>query len=217
MKNTVGRALSALVLVACIIFAQVPGITGTAAQEPIFRAPFVLKLRVDDQHYYEEHFEKVPYVAENDVYLFAGENFGINVAVAGNQISQITYQRDPAKCDVEFKFTQEQSPKGLMMVLVTRNRLKRRLSFDALMTVPEKEEIYKTSVLPVEPSLSNFESWPHPIVQLVLRNFRFSENGPKQSAGQEKPKDHTKTDTVDPKTGDLRLQIPVVASTKPKH
>jgi hypothetical protein len=109
------------------------------------------------------------------VYLFAGENFGINVAITNDQISRVTYQRDIAKADVEFKFTQEDSPNGPMMMLVTRNKLKHKLFFDALMTVPNRKEVYKTNVLPVERALSNFESWPHPIVQLVLRNFRFSE------------------------------------------
>lgn len=151
------------------------------AQGSIFRAPFVLKLHIDNERYYEEHFDKIPYVIGSNVYLFAGENFGINATITDNQISRITYQRDPAKSDVGFTFTQEKSPSGPVMMLVTRNRLKRRLFFDALMTVPEKKEIYKTSVLPVEPNLSNFESWPHPIVQLVLRNFRFSKEGTQQS------------------------------------
>jgi hypothetical protein len=62
-----------------------------------------------------------------------------------------------------------------MMLLTIRNKLKRRLYLDALMTVPGEKEIYKTSILPIEPGLSDFESWPHPIVQLVLRDFRFSE------------------------------------------
>jgi hypothetical protein len=145
--------------------------------EPAFRAPFSLKLHVDNEHYYEQKFDRVPYVADGDVYLFAGEAFGINVTVAGDQLAGITYQPDPAKADVEFKFTQEKSPDGFMMLLVTRNKLKRKLFFDAQMTIPAKTEIYKTSVLPVEPNLSNFESWPHPIVQLVLNNFRFSESG----------------------------------------
>ena len=100
--------------------------------------------------------------------FFCGETFGINVSIAENKISRITYQRDPTKADVEFKFTQEKSPNGLMMLLVIRNKLKRSLFLDAKMTVPEKKEIYKTSVLPVKASLSNVESWPHPIVQLVL-------------------------------------------------
>jgi hypothetical protein len=63
-----------------------------------------------------------------------------------------------------------------MMMLVTRNGLKHRLLFDALMTVPDKKGIFKTSIIPIEPGLSNYESWPHLIVQLVLRNFRFVES-----------------------------------------
>jgi hypothetical protein len=35
---------------------------------------------------------------------------------------------------------------------------------------------YKTSVVPIGPHLSNFESWPQPIDQLALNNFGFTEN-----------------------------------------
>jgi hypothetical protein len=156
---------SALALGILVRAAQAPA--DTIEQEPGFRPPFVVKW-----HHHEEHFDRVPYVAGNEVHLFAGENFGINVTIVDDQISRITYQPDPAKADVEFKFTQEK--KGPMMMLVTRNGLKRRLFFDALMTVPEKKGVYRTRVLPVEPTFTNVESWPHPIVQLVLRNFRFS-------------------------------------------
>jgi hypothetical protein len=150
---------------------------GTAQEELVFRVPFTLKLHIDKDQYYQQTFDHIPYVANGAVYLFAGENFGINVTITDNRPSEITYQRDPAKADVELKFTQETSPDGFMMLLVTRNKLKRKLFFDALMTEPGKKEIYKTSVLPVEPNLSNFESWPHPIVQLILSNFRFKESG----------------------------------------
>jgi hypothetical protein len=176
------RSIVALVTTTLVLSsACFPQAKSATQEEPVFRAPFKLKLHVDNEHYYEETFDRVPYVAEKDVYLFAGETFGINVTITENQLSRITYQRDPAKADVEFAFTQEKSPNGWMMLLVIRNRLKRKLFLDALMTIPEKKGIYKTSVLPVEPNLSNFESWPHPIVQLVLRNFRFSENGSKQT------------------------------------
>lgn len=169
-------------LVVFLLLAIVPAQPQTDAknheQELVFRSPFALKLHVDNEHYYEEKFDRVPYVADGDVYLFAGEAFGVNVAVTGDRLFRITYQPDPAKADVEFKFTQEKSADGFMMLLVTRNKLKKKLFFDAMMTVPGKTEIYKTNVLPVDPDLSNFESWPHPIVQVVLRNFRFSESGP---------------------------------------
>lgn len=173
-----------------------------AQESPIFREPFVLKLRIDSDRYYQEKFDRVPYVAENEVYIFAGESFGITATITDNEISRVTYQRDSRKADVAFKFTQESSPNGPMMVLVTRNKLKQKLFFDALMTVPEKKEIYKTTVLPVRPSLSTVESWPHPIVQLVLRNFRFSE----------KPKEQT--EIVDPQTGNVHLTIPIPTTTK---
>ncbi len=167
-----GAALAVLFLSA-LTFAQSQA--DETIQGPVFRAPFVLKLRIDDERYYEQHFDRIPYVMGDDVYLFVGENFGINVMITGSQIFRIIYQPDAAKADVEFAFTQEKSLHGPMMMLVTQNRLKRRLFFDALMTIPDKKEIYKTSILPVEPGLSSYESWPHPIVQLVLRNFRFSE------------------------------------------
>jgi hypothetical protein len=177
-KNIALRGSLAFVL---IIFVLCPLLWGqaknTTHEEAVFRAPFALKLHIDNERYYEQNFDRIPYVAENEVYLFAGETFGINVTVTDDRLSQIAYQRDPTKADVEFKFTQEKSPDGFMMLLVTRNKLKRRLFFDAMMTVPGEKEIYKTSVLPAEPNLSNFESWPHPIVQLVLSNFRFSESG----------------------------------------
>ncbi len=160
-------------------------------EEPVFRAPVKLKLHIDNDRFYEGTFDHVPYVADNDVYLFAGEAFGIDVTVTEGEISHIAYERNWAKADVELRFTQEKSQNGWMMMLVIRNKLKRRLYLDAVMTLPGKDELFTTNVLPVEPNLSDFESWPHPIVQLVLRNFRFSE----------KPKEQT--ETVDPKTGNV--------------
>jgi hypothetical protein len=150
-----------------------------ATQEPAFRPPFDLKLHIDKEHYYEQHFDKIPYVVEGDVYLFAGESFGVNVTVVDNQITGLSYQPKVNKSDISFRFTQEKVNKNeMMMMLVTRNGLKHRLLFDALMTVPNKSGVLKTSIIPIEPGLSNFESWPQPIVQLVLRNFRFVDSVP---------------------------------------
>jgi hypothetical protein len=64
------------------------------------------------------------------------------------------------------------------MALTIKNNLKVWVQMDALMTVPGKKGIYKTSILPVPPGLLDYESWPHPIVQLVLRNFRVVAKSP---------------------------------------
>jgi hypothetical protein len=165
----------ALVVLLSTAFAHAQAQATPGAQEPVFRAPFDLKLGIDKEHYYQQHFDRIPFVADNHVYLFAGEEFGINVTVVDDQINGVNYQADLSKCDVAFKFWQEKSPDGLMMMLITRNGLKRRLAFDALVTIPQKKGIKSTTVLPVDAGLTNYESWPDPIVQLVLRNFRFSE------------------------------------------
>lgn len=172
--------LSFLTVLSC----QLLGEEQSPAQEstPTFREPFTLKLRVDQEHYYEQHFDKVPYVAKNDVYLFVDDHFGINLTDIKAEFLAVTYQPDSKKADVQFVFTQETAGKGrLMMLLSVQNKLTRGFSYDALMTIPSRKEILETHVLPVEARLSNYESWPHPIVQLVLRNFRFSDSPAKRS------------------------------------
>lgn len=172
-------------VLSCVLVAQ----EKAPADAPVFRAPFTLKLRIDKARYYEEHFDKIPYVADGEVYLFSGEKFGINLTAAEDGTLGATYQPDVKKADVWFIFTQEKMDKDkLMMLLTVKSNLDRRLFYDALMTVPEKKEIYKTNMLPVEAHLSNFESWPHPIVQLVLGHFRFTEGVPKRVPGAVDPR-----------------------------
>lgn len=177
--------LSLLMILSYALLAQEQSPTAEAA--PTFREPFTLKLRVDKQHYYEQHFDKVPYVAGSDVYLFLDDHFGVNLTDTKAELLTVTYQPDSGKADVLLSFTQETDGKGNpFMMLSVQNKLQRGFSYDALMTVPTRKEILKTHVLPVEARLSNFESWPHPIVQLVLRNFRFSDKPTK--GGGDTPK-----------------------------
>src|SRR6266576_3884538 len=104
----------------------------------VFREPFTLKLRVDKDHFYEEHYDRrIPYVAENDVYIFSGENFGVNLNVKGDDVVAVTYQPDLKKADEWFSFRQtKELPGGVGMMLIIQNKLRRRLYLDALMTVP---------------------------------------------------------------------------------
>jgi hypothetical protein len=182
--------LSLVAVLCCASLAQEQSSVPASAPTPVFREPFTLKLRIDKQHSYEEHFDKIPYVAENDVYLFAGDNFGVNLTATKEGILNVTYQPNTKNADFEFKFTQEKAKGGrIMMLLVIQNRLNRMLLLDALITIPEKKEVHNTSILPVEARHRSFESWPNPIVQLVLRNFRYSANAPNQgSSGPPDPR-----------------------------
>jgi hypothetical protein len=171
MKNFVECSVILALGWALPVFQQPQSAGNAGALPPQFRDPFTLRIRIDKKHFYEEQFDKVPYVSDGDVYVFAGESFGVNAMIQAGEISGLSYEKQPARADVQFSFRQDNSNGKLLMLLTIKNGLKRRLYMDALITVPERKEILKTSILPIDPGLSDFESWPHPIVQLVLRDF----------------------------------------------
>ena len=169
----------------------VASVTSVSAQtaapkpkSPVSREPFTLKLKVDKDHFYEERFDRrIPFVSENEVYLFLGDKFGVNLTVRNDRVMDVRYQPDATKADVWFSFEQPQElPGGLGMTLAIENKMKRGLSMDGLMSVPKKKEVIKTSILPVQAGKSGLETWPHPISQLVLGNLQLT----KDSAAQPK-------------------------------
>jgi hypothetical protein len=153
----------------------------SAAPKPngaVLRKPFTLKLKVDKDHYYEERYDRrIPYVSENEVYLFLDDKFGVNLTVRNNRIVEVKYQPDVAKADVWFKFEQPpELPGGVGMTLAIENKMKHGLSMEALMSMPNKKEVLKTSILPVKAGKNGLETWPHPISQLVLGNLQLTKD-----------------------------------------
>jgi hypothetical protein len=153
----------------------------SAAPKPngvVLRKPFTLKLKVDKDHYYEERYDRrIPYVAENEVYLFLDDKFGVNLTVRNNRIVEVKYQPDAAKADVWFKFEQPpELPGGVGMTLAIENKMKHGISMEALMSMPNKKEVLKTSILPVKAGKNGLETWPHAISQLVLGNLQLTED-----------------------------------------
>ncbi len=138
-----------------------------------FRKPFTLTLQIDKERVYEEKFERHPYVHHNEVFLFKGDDFGVTLQREGDAVKSVTYQPDLTKADITFKFSQEvKDGEPTMMMLVIKNNTQATIYMDALMTSPGKEGVFKTTILPLQPGLSNYESWPHPMVQLVLTKIR---------------------------------------------
>lgn len=138
-----------------------------------FREPFTLKLHVDKEHYYEEKFDKIPYVNVGVVYLFKGDSFGVKLKLVGDTITEVVYVPAGQHADITFEFSQERmSDSPAIMLLKINNHTKNKIFMDALMTVPGKKRIFKTTILPLEAGLPSYESWPHAIVQLALKDFR---------------------------------------------
>ena len=150
--------------------------------EPAMRAPFDLKLHIDknpQKPNFIQHIDRTPFVEAGNVSVFPGERIGINVTLKDNQIAGIAYAPDSASSDISFSLKQEKIKEDMnIMMLVTRNGLKRTLTFDASMTIPEGKGPIKTGVTPVDPGQSSYESWPNPIIRLVLSNFKLTDAAP---------------------------------------
>jgi hypothetical protein len=148
-------------------------VTKRSVDDSDFHKPFTLKLYIDKENLYEEKFEKVPFVRDGYVFLFKGDEFGINIEMHDNVIRSVNYEPDIKKADVALKFSQELPPDGSpVMTLRIRNNTKHHLNMEALMTVPRAPGVSRTRILPVWPGLTGFEAWPHPIIQLALRNIQ---------------------------------------------
>ena len=139
----------------------------------VFRKPFTLRIRVDQEHYYEEKKDKVPYVYCGDVYLFIGDHFGLKIDVADGAVRAVRYEPDVSKADLTLEFREADPVNGkYTSMLKMQNRTKYTFLMDGAMTVPDRKDILKTSINPVNAGLWHFEGWPHPIVQLALSHIR---------------------------------------------
>ena len=141
--------------------------------ETKFREPFVLKLRIEGDKLHKQAFGKIPYVYKNNVFLFAGEKFGINIEKSDKGKFKVTYAKNVKNADIQFNFDQRQIVKTTWgMVLITKNNTKKTVKYKVLMTRPGLSGVYSTKSLPIKPGLANYEHWPHPILQLVVTEIR---------------------------------------------
>lgn len=147
--------------------------SGGKGAKPAMRAPFTLTLHVDRERYYEENIGEMPYVHKGGIYLMKGDKFGVAVDIRGGKVASVAYQPNLDEADVTFEFSQDvESDGGTMMLLVIQNRTTSSIKMKALMTVPGEQKTFETSILPVQPGLTNYESWPHPIVKLLLHDIQ---------------------------------------------
>src|SRR2546427_12416208 len=112
------------------------------------------------------------HIANNVVFMSSGDKFGVNLAGAADGTAlSITEAPNLKKANLVLSFRQQ---KGMMLFTI-ENRTEHWLIYEAGIKVPKRDGLYKTSVMTLGPRLSNIESWPHPIDQLALKNFSFTE------------------------------------------
>lgn len=131
------------------MYAQTPAPSGRHAK--VFRDPFTVKFQFDNNHEVERKFDKTPSVSQKTIYIFPGEEFGINVRREGEAISEISYHPDLFEADVTFKFEVRNLGEQSKMMLTVQNKLDKVLLMDNSMLFPGYKEAVKGRCSPLFP------------------------------------------------------------------
>lgn len=150
----------------------------------VFREPFTLKLPVDTGRYYEQRYPAIPYVADNCVYIFPGEKFRVGLHFTDTGIDLSYDQEKKSMLNVEFKFWNElnKEENNIHSFLTAKNQTSKKITYDAVMVVHDSTRPIITSIIPIKSGSMTYEHWPHPIMQLMLHNFRTVDASKESSA-----------------------------------
>lgn len=141
------------------------------------REKFKLELVVDQENNYAAEIPKSPYfVKEKILQIYPGEELNVEAEVQGDSIfsmkvvKQITH---PEKT-IRIKFLQNVGDrKNTQMILSVVNPFDQKLIYDARMFTVDRQVWESTSIIPIQPKLVNYETWPNVIATLALEKWRF--------------------------------------------
>jgi hypothetical protein len=150
-----------------------------SAQESVFPSGIKLipakkyELILNEKEFTEIDYPARPCVLHDLVNLIPNETIFIEADIQGTKLVNLKYVENlinPGKT-LEIQFKQNQDHKSPFMILVVKNPFQRALKYEAGIQLLSQQGFRKTSTLPVGAKLTNFESWPHPVTRILLKNF----------------------------------------------
>jgi len=165
--------MKTITLLACFLFTSLC----IAQNDQPQREAFSLKLAVDGEKYYGMEVQKAPYfVKEKILQIYPGDKLFIETEIKNDTVFSMKVVKEnkyPTKT-IELEFTQETEVKEpAYMTLKVKNPFSKILIYDAMLYRVGKDSWSKTSIIPIRPGLTNFETWPDVIITLVLEQWRF--------------------------------------------
>lgn len=141
------------------------------------RKAFTLEIAANETQQYKAEIPESPYfVKEKILQIYCGEKIFIECEIAKDTISKmkIVEKNINPKKTIEIEFNQHsEDRKNINTMLVVKNPFNRKLNYNALMFTPISQTWKPTSIIPIQPQLMNFETWPHAIITIVLEKWRF--------------------------------------------
>ncbi len=140
------------------------------------RSAYRLEIAANETQQYAMDVQESPYfVKEKILQIYCGEKIFVECEIQGDSISKMKVVEkiiNPEKT-IAIDFTQDsENRKDIRTDLHVKNPFNKKLTYKALMFTPTSQQWKRTSIIPIQPDLENFEMWPHSIITLVLDNWK---------------------------------------------
>jgi len=147
-----------------------------AQNEKTNREEYILKLPVDGEQFYEQKVENSPYfVKENVLQIYPGEKLLIEVKIKKKEFISMKVVKknlNPEKT-IEMEFIQNtKDKKSESMMLKVVNPFKKELEYKAMMFDVGNNQWIHTSIIPVQPKLTGYETLTDVIITIVLSDWK---------------------------------------------
>lgn len=141
-----------------------------------------MRLRLEDGSSFEKDVPRLPIVLPNGwITVFAGEQVHIELtADKDNLAARAVPKVASAKSTVSFRLTQSD---GAGMRLAVSHNLPASLKFSLGMMLPSGGELHRAPSCAVGSGAVSYETFEHPVFQLVIANLRFLPEGAALSCG----------------------------------
>ena len=141
------------------------------------RNSFKLEIAANETQQYAADIPEGPYFVKDKILqIYCGEKIFVECEIQADTISKMKVVEkniNPEKTIV-IEFTQNsENRKEISTQLLVKNPFSKPLNYDAFMFTPISQQWKSTSIIPIRPTLQNFEHWPHAIITLALQNWRF--------------------------------------------
>ncbi|MDP8266807.1 MAG: hypothetical protein P9M07_07695 [Candidatus Aceula meridiana] len=145
--------------------------------EGIYCRKVDFKLKQEDGSVQDVSFSKVPVAQEGAVVIFPGETIYLEADEGENSLENLRAVESLVNPDktLVFKFSQEEDS-AKMTLNVEKNPFSKAIKYHAEIVFPNGA-LQQTSTCPVRPGIGVYELWPHPIFQMLLRDFRLFPEG----------------------------------------
>ncbi len=130
-----------------------------------------LKLKISETEVAEFDIPEGPYVMDGRINVLPGEEINVEFDDGADGPTNPRYVEKvtaPEKT-VTFKLFL----RGAETILTVKNSFTKTILYDCLIRRYKSQRLQKTTIVPVESGLINFEHWPYPITQVVISNVGY--------------------------------------------